>query len=303
VGPGAAAELRDVALTAALAPVQALAPAFQIDWKEPTDAERHFGIIDPPRELRVRTQIETEKRRAREANLFAYRMLAPRVTNPGGAVDEYEWLAEIHFHGIDAQKRPQVKTQLAKLLQQCGVPGVGKLKTRCVAALDTIEPPVGVVSEKGAHRDVWVVTLQTPGLLCDVAQLGPGLTHATDVYRGYWLDISGGCLQLERHFASQTLAGGGYLWRQFRPHNPYRPYVLTLAGSTFVLKRAQGKPNVAPEDCLATWQRTGLPVAKTVRDAFQLKGDASDWHRCPYVPENGFGEIAVDQVWHWERAL
>jgi hypothetical protein len=51
------------------------------------------------------------------------------------------------------------------------------------------------------------------------------------------------------------------------------------------------------------WQRRGLPVAGTVREVFKLKGDASDWQRCPYVPENGFGEIAVDQAWHWEKAL
>ena len=51
------------------------------------------------------------------------------------------------------------------------------------------------------------------------------------------------------------------------------------------------------------WQERGLPVAGTVREAFGLKGDASDWQACPYVPENGFGEVAIDCAWQWENAL
>ena len=46
----------------------------------------------------------------------------------------------------------------------------------------------------------------------------------------------------------------------------------------------------------------GRKVLELERE-IRLKGDASDWQRCPYVPENGFGEIAVDQDWHWEKAL
>jgi hypothetical protein len=92
------------------------------------------------------------------------------------------------------------------------------------------------------------------------------------------------------------------LWKQVSRREEYRPYILTQAGSTFVLKTAAENGTATPEECLARWQACGLPVAKTVCKEFQMSGDENDWRRCPYVPQNGFGEIAVDQAWHWEKA-
>jgi hypothetical protein len=298
---GANGDLRDAAITADLKPVEGLAPAFQVDWKTPdyVKAREHFGVLEPPRELRVRTRIDTDQRRAEEAALFAYRMLTARARNLQGGMDEYEWLAEIDFQAVDCAKRAQVKRQLATLLSRCGLPGVGKLKTRCVVNRVDVEPRIAEAKDKGAHSDSWVVTLQTPALMCDIAQVGAGMNDATKVYEEYWSKESDGCLELTHFHASQSLAGGEYLWRQFARRLAYRPYVLTQAGSTFVLKRVGDDP----EDCLERWQRRGLPLAKPVCEAFKLKGDESDWQRCPYVPENGFGEVAVDQAWHWEMAL
>jgi hypothetical protein len=269
-----------------------------VDWKKSEDVEGSCGITAPPHELRVRTQIETDMRRAKDENLFAYRMLAPRAMS-GEVIDEYEWLTEIDFCAIDAGKRQRVQVQLAELLKHNGVPGVGKLKTRCVASRVSVVPAMVTVQDKGEHGDLWVVTLQTPALLCDVAEIGAGLSDAFEVYNEYWKGASDSRLELSRMYASQNLVGGGYLWRQFAHDRVYRPYVLTQAGSTFLLKRVAGDA----EKCVTHWEERGLPVARTVREAFGLKGDASDWQRCPYVPENGFGEIAADQAWHWERAL
>ena len=274
------------------------APAFRVDWKRPEEQEADalFGVVHPPRELRVRTQIETAARRAKDANLFAYRMLAPRALNGKKEMEEYEWLAEVLFHGVDAAKRTQVKVQLADLLERNGLPGVGKLKTRCVASLAEVEPAMPVAGNKGAQADLWVVTLQTPALLCDVSQMGAGLSDAAAAYESYWREPSNGVFELVYFQVSQRLAGGGYLWKEFTAGDVYRPYLLTEAGSTFVLRGG-------PEAKVRGWQERGLPVADTVRTAFGLTGDSSDWQRCPYVPENGFGEVAVDLAWHWERPL
>jgi hypothetical protein len=294
--------LMDVALATDLRPKEGHAPAFQVDWKSSEDAETQFNVVHPPRELRVRTQIDTEQRRAKDENLFAYRMVAPREKGPDGSVCEYEWLSEVGFEGISAAKRPLVQRQLAELLRRYGLPGVGKLKTRCVVHRVRGEPEAASTADK-KDGDLWIVTLQTPALLCEIGEIGPGLSDALPVYGGYWRTASGGALELVRLFAAQSLAGGGYLWKQFMRRPLYRPYVLTRAGSTFVLRRASGPQNGNAWRCVEGWMQHGLPVAKTVREAFGLKGDASDWQRCPYTPENGFGEIAVNQAWHWEKAI
>jgi len=295
-------ELRDAAFTVGSEPVDGYAPAFQIDWKGGKDAEEYFGITHPVWELRVRTQIETERRRAKDENLFAYRMLAARADAGKGAIDEYEWIGEIDFTGVAAGKRTRVQAQLARLLGLYGLPGVGKLKTRCVASRVDLTMRVEAVANKGVHTNQWVVTLQTPALLCDVAEIGAGLSDALEVYSRYWAWASGECMQLERMFAAQTLAGGGHLWKQVSRRAAYRPYVLTQPGSTFVLTGVHGGTQT-PEQCLGRWSECGLPLAETVCKAFGLTGDERDWQRCPYVPQNGFGEIAVDQTWHWEKAI
>ena len=300
VGKDDQTRLKDAALTAALRPVDGRAPAFQIDWKGDDwgRAKRELALVPPARELRVRTQIETGKRRALDQALFAYRMLAARARDGKGGIDEYEWLTEFGFDSIDGQKQALVKAQLAALLGRYGLPGVGKLKTRCQASRVAVERPVAAKK----HEGVFIVTLQTPALLCDVAEIGPGLSDSSEIYANYWQEASQDSFELdrERFYAAQDLAGGGYLWRQFSAERMYRPYVLTRAGSTFVLKPT-GRGNT--EERLAIWRRSGLPVARKVREHFGLGGDASDWKHCPYVPENGFGEIAVDPAWQWGHIL
>jgi hypothetical protein len=297
--------LKDAALTAALRPVDGYAPAFQFDWKREDrkkpdweTANKELALTPPAHELRVRTQIETDKRRARDQALFAYRMLAARALDSEGGVDEYEWLTEFGFGSMEPQTQALVKAQLAALLGSYGLPGVGKLKTRCQASRVAVESPADAIKREA----VFIVTLQTPALLCDVEQIGDGLSDASQVYADYWKEASQDSFELdrERFYASQDLAGGGYLWRRFSPQRIYRPYVLTRAGSTFVLK-ATGRGSA--EERLALWRRSGLPLARTVCDRFGLRGDAADWQRCPYVPENGFGEIAVDPAWQWEHTL
>ncbi len=119
---GEKALLKDAALSGVPAPENGYAPAFQVDWKDPHRADACFGVVEPHRELRVRNQIETESRRALDANLFAYRMLAPRARKPDGSFQEFEWLAEIDFGGVTPEKRVAVQEQLAGLLRVCGLP-------------------------------------------------------------------------------------------------------------------------------------------------------------------------------------
>ena len=142
-----------------------------------------------------------------------------------------------------------------------------------------------------ATKDTWIVTLRTPAVLCDIEAVLSGLNSAHAAYAKYFARESFNTLELVRHFAEQRLSGGGYLWREFQESKKYRPYVMTQPGSTFVLKLAGDEQ--AANDKLANWLRSGLPVSAEVPDGQDLR-------TCPYVPENGFGEIIVNQDWQGE---
>jgi hypothetical protein len=287
--------------------------AFQIDWKsqECEDAEKQFKIVKVPYELRVRTQIDSVARSAADANLFAYRMAAPRALVPekkGNAIEiklkSYEWLTLISFDRItDAEVKKRVKEQLGNLITKYGIPGVGKLKTYCTAKRVQVEPHAAnlqVDKEQELHR--WVITLQTPALLCNVDAIQSGFSKAHDAYDSYWADLSDHNLTLERHFARQHLAGGEYQWKRFSAKTSYRPFVLTDAGAVFVLRSDDKSDLDVIEKKIADWLLHGLPVAKSVCKELGLSGNHTDWSKCPYIPENGYGEIAVDLKWHWKEA-
>jgi hypothetical protein len=84
-------------------------------------------------------------------------------------------------------------------------------------------------------------------------------------------------------FARQCLAGGYHASRR-RPYPDYYPFVLTEAGAVFRLA-------IKGEDTrrkLAEALRFGLPVPR-------LGGNVATWRTCPYMPENGYGEIVLHQ--------
>jgi hypothetical protein len=97
---------------------------------------------------------------------------------------------------------------------------------------------------------------------------------------------------LKRYFASQSLAGGYYLHRRFRSQEKYSPWLLTDPGSVFLLKIVQ--PNDAKQvslvqELIERWYFSGLPPYDS----------SLEWRNCPYVRENGYGEIAVNLMCHW----
>jgi hypothetical protein len=112
-------------------------------------------------------------------------------------------------------------------------------------------------------------------------------------YEDAWRSLSRGALELVSYFHRVSLAGGDYLKNRFQhKQSEYRPYLLTDAGSTFVL-RASGAEASTLIDC---WARFGLPLQKEVAVFYGLPvNDPTNWwQRCPYLPENGYGEILVN---------
>ena len=89
---------------------------------------------------------------------------------------------------------------------------------------------------------------------------------------------------------------------RFQGGKPYLPWVLTAPGSVFVLK-AQAGFEEAAQGRLAQWTTEGLPLPAWVETRYESTpgaGDGGTWHRNPFIPENGFGEVHVNLASHWD---
>lgn len=110
-----------------------------------------------------------------------------------------------------------------------------------------------------------------------------------------WQELSNGSLLVANYFQRCSLAGGQYFRRRFaRANARYKPYLLSSEGSTFLLEPTPGKEKEAIAR-LDEWLRMGLPLSASVRQFYDIPDDLADqWKHCPYLPENGYGEIAVN---------
>jgi len=262
--------------------------SFDIDWKNKTleSVREKYGWPEEEYELRVRTAIAGEKGSAGDGQLFAWNMRLPY---------DVTWRATVDASRVsDAARR-----QLAELIS-FGIEPLGKTKALAATGMAIDKP--GNLMERG--DGFFVVTLQTPALLVDpnrhLAPDGTAGTTALDAmraeYADVWKELSGGSLRLTNHFHRLTLSGGEYFRRRFSHKHNYRPFLLTDPGSVFVLSPVPGREAAAKEK-LANWIKSGLPVSASVRGFYQIGGvpDERLWERCPYLPENGYGEITVNQ--------
>ncbi len=260
------------------------APTFQIDWKPETfgkvNVSRNWGgnhSVGMTTHLRVRTAINDQTRQAKDGTLFAYEMKVARGNT--------RWLTDFYFPEEKGLDRQAVLYELQSLLAK-GLDFIGKTKVH--AALewaDTAEDtwPGTTVPTCGGS---WTLTMITPACLFTVHQ-ACNQQSLLNLYKTIFADLSKNSLKLSHFFASQSLAGGDYLHLRFHPDDDYKPYLLTDAGSIFVFD-VENTENA--QNCVRQWLSRGLPVPEAVAQHF-----GNTWDRNPYVPENGYGEIAVNQ--------
>lgn len=275
------------------------APSFQIDWKSRDVVDGIFGRVEPPNELQVRTSIE--RKRAKEAELFAYDKIVP---------DGFEWYARVDLSRIeDDKERAGVEVELRDLLAR-GIQDFSK--TKVGATVESCPPETIKAKHKSkakARDGVWIITLQTPALLCDPRLLNEssGEAELRAAYEQTWGDISKGTLTLVRYFAAQSLAGGKYMHDRFQAGKPYNPFLLTDAGSVFVLKAVENhvieeNQGSAPKELISTWISEGLPLPGWAVELYARdQHDGAHWSNNPFIPENGCGEIAVNLDIHWDK--
>lgn len=258
----------------------AAVPIFQVDWKDGPRAEanRRFGQPDPPpqTEARTRTAICYEHGAAKWDSATETGQL---FTEIAVVPDAHRWVGRLAVPaGTDRAGLAQLLACLAD-----GVPRIGK--TEAIVSLATpphvLPPdPVAPTRRLSDGRPAWAVVLQTDALINDLDALRASDGDVAADYTRYWADQG---FDLIDWYAAQRLYGGYLALRYPQRPDRYEPYLVTEAGSAFLLA---ARPDSAdPEARLRRFCRFGLPLAAPFAQA--------DWQTCPFLPENGFGAVRV----------
>lgn len=221
------------------------------------------GWDRPERVVTTRTAIHPDSLAADDEKLFSHAAVRH---------DEHRWDGRIA--GPPPDDRPRLATVLGVL--EAGLDGLGKTAARLVSEAVAAVPAAPAV----AARPPYALTLRTAALLNDAAELRRGRSLDDD-YGLYWLKLG---YRLRRWFATQRLAGGYQAVRYPPEPGAVAPYLLTEPGSVFLVEpEARARP-------IADLVRLGLPVAAPF--------EGRDWRSCPFLPENGFGQVVLDAVDH-----
>lgn len=240
---------------------------FAPDFKSDERLHHHFGRSGKPpsHDVRTRTKIDSGTGAAAyedgAGQLFSYAAIKPAG---------FEWVGR---WVVPATADPALLLTIESFLA-AGVAGLGKtdavLRAR-IGAVETLPQPGNELA----------LTLVTPAALNDLDALRQGRSLRED-YAAYWQDLG---YELVTFFAQQRLEGG-YIALRYPPKpGASEPYLLTEPGSVFLV-RCLSNPKLPPADLL----RKGLPPTAWIA--------ARDWRSCPFLPENGFGEVRLDRVDH-----
>jgi hypothetical protein len=269
------------------------APAFAIDWKNCDTPGWKSGWREPDTELRLHTAIDDEWRRAKYEYLFGQELVRPEGVVWRGAGD---------LSRLDEAVRPVVPRLLHELLRQATI-RIGKTKARArvdVQVRSVLSPALAPCRDPVQPAEdtarLWVITLQSPALLLNPRDGGISgdSEWLRQLYDAVWKtpEFSDGTLELVRCFTRQSLHGGFLADRATgRRGHVYYPFLLTDAGSVFVL-RAPGDVATAQAK-IATWYERGLPLPEWARERY-----GEDYRTNPFLPQDGFGEIAVNLPCH-----
>ncbi len=287
--------LYDIALLDDPHLVEGLESGLGAGWKDSSDVRKMFGWPVLGREFRVCASIDNGSRRGQEESPFSCEMVVP---------DGHCWLTRAYFHQVQEGVRKDVMRQFQGLLK-VGLLGFGKTKTLA----DVQALPAGTISVPKEASEIptcfctnkeIVITLQTPALLLNpkaqdtVFDEGADYRTLFSAYTKIWTELSSGELELKRFFARQIPYEGRY---QDVKHvaSRHHPWILTEAGSVFVFQvrdRCWSKK-------IDLWLQDGIPLSSNVIRFYGIS-PTKVREQCPFIPQNGFGEIAVNLEIHWE---
>jgi hypothetical protein len=247
---------------------------FQIDWKNKPEQRGQTHT-----HLRVRTRIDADTRTAKDGDLFAYEC---RYAEP----TQTQWLCDVQGDVLALEA-------LQNLINDCGgkIGPIGKTDTFFNAHFEEIKAPAVMADPQ--HPNQWRVTLASDALLFETPDLKAKADDLQCLYQQAFRGIQcqGGkepALELSHFFARQKLVGGAVMQNK-QSGGTYQPWVLTEAGSVFVFTLAHGASQADAMAIFENWQSNGLP------NIAYFKGDGQDWKSNPYLRQNGWGEVIVNQ--------
>jgi len=239
-------------------------PVPQVDWKQEWALVEMQGFGSNPNvrfDERVHTTIDADTGAAADSMLYSTIALEADVEG---------FLCEIDLNGIKAEQRGLLMTALSRPLHGLGM-------THATLTPFSLE----AAGEHGATAGRIAIILKTDGLLADPFDIDNTQPSAPqEVYAAFWQS----CLpnsNMIACFASQRLVGGYHALRFRVKKGEYRPWMLTEPGSVFVL-------DLHAEDVDAMKRLLTSGLCRST-----LEGEALDWKNCPFVVENGYGEIAI----------
>jgi hypothetical protein len=260
------------------------ATSFSVDWKSAVE-DRANGLVgwsEPGFDFRVRTEIDGRTRASRAERLFAISYRRP---------DTHVWVSEVSLADVPSNERLLVAEAFEKTLAN-GLAGIGRGGAFATVSVQRSTTTSAALKLHDGGRVVLV--LQTPALL---RKPKPG--QSGDVTKSYEealrdclpSDIDRGSLRVAGVFVRERLSGAEFMVQRRGSGGAYQPYLITEPGSVFVLEIQDNA-----KDAVAGWLRTGLPLPKTTRDFYGLGNPSEIWKHCPYVPENGYGEVSCATI-------
>ncbi|NTU50032.1 MAG: hypothetical protein HGA87_03935 [Desulfobulbaceae bacterium] len=289
------------------------APRFLIDWKESDESveklQKSFGWGSCEIINKTRTAIEEKTRTAEEEKLYTFQYLTPyQLTGcgePTGEKKRVRWISRLILPQLELDEKQLLLQELNRAIHH-GWRYMGKRDARFRLVDIGKETAISRVASRKrtlSQGDLAVILLQTDTLMFDAKALAARKSKVDlqNVYKEYWNKVTGGSCELLRFFARQHMSGG-YLAKKLYPlySGCYYPYVLTEAGSVFVLEVQCPDANTV----LNNFIENGLPLPPQITALFpEGKAPWDYWKKCPFVPENGYGEIIVNLDWHWENCL
>ncbi|MBI4687716.1 MAG: hypothetical protein HY756_08025 [Nitrospirae bacterium] len=275
----------DVALNEGVKLVNDKAPVFQTDWKNYPD---NFGWAIPRCIAKTRTGIDGNLRRAEDNMMFTYQYVCPVDSKNNKII----WYGLVHLPNDD---RGALHTELIDAVQR--ITRMGKRRSKVKVSITPGKCGHAQIENGAIAKDsVVIVSLQSDALMVNPYDMLKKQQTAKELHKLYWGIASGNSMEMVRFFAHQKLLGG-YIVRKHG--GKYYPFSLTGAGSVFVLKvsnenTAKGK--------IDEWKTNGLLLPEWAKTTYKKHGKEL-WETCPFVQENGYGEVMVNLKWHFANRI
>jgi hypothetical protein len=271
------------------------APKFLHDWKtEGIAASEALNLPKVERELRTYTKISRETGVAEDEKLYSYELVRP---------EGLTWKATLDLDDVAVDLRPKLIGEVHALLHEAPLL-FGKTSARAkLSLLNGSSPRVPEPIAADLHTDLWIVLLLAPALLLDARSLvGASRDELRAAYEEVWQEYAAGSLTLVRYFTGESLVGSNYLFNRFQGRvGSYFPHLITDGGSVFVLS-SKPEDRVKVQLLLEPLLSGGLPLQKWAVERFKRDGHSGAyWKNCPFLPQNGYGEIDVNRQEQLDR--